>query len=35
METGETVICDPRSLAADYQVIFQEFMENTEAPARP
>jgi uncharacterized protein (DUF58 family) len=28
METGETVICDPRSLAADYQTVFQEFLEK-------
>lgn len=28
METGETVICDPRSLATDYQAVFQEFMEK-------
>ncbi len=28
METGETVICDPKSMAADYQSVFQEFMEK-------
>jgi len=28
METGESVICDPRSLAKDYQRLFQEFLEK-------
>jgi len=28
METGESVICDPRTLAKDYQRIFQEFLEK-------
>lgn len=28
METGETVICDPKAMAADYQSVFQEFMEK-------
>ena len=28
METGETVICDPKGMAADYQAVFQEFMEK-------
>ncbi|MBN2302651.1 MAG: DUF58 domain-containing protein [Lentisphaerae bacterium] len=34
METGETISADPRSLARDYQKIFQEFLEKYRSSCR-